>query len=60
MKSVAKDSIEINKKKLQIIHLEVKILRKKKPRSFFYFFYFFVLFLFCFIGQHSKPYNRSL
>lgn len=30
MKSVAKDSIEINKKKLQIIHLEVKILRGKK------------------------------
>ena len=52
MKSVAQDSIEINKKKLQIIHLEVKILRGKKPRSFFYFF---VLFLFCFIGQHSKP-----
>lgn len=55
MKSVAQDSIEINKKKLQIIHLEVKILRGKKPRSFFYFF---VLFLFCFIGQHSKPYNK--
>lgn len=40
MKSVAKDSIEINKKKLQIIHLEVKILRGKKPRSFFLFFLF--------------------
>ena len=35
MKSVAKDSIEIKKKKIHIIHLEVKILRKKKPRSFF-------------------------
>lgn len=52
MKSVAKDSIEINKKKLQIIHLEVK--RKKKNRVVFF------ISLFCFIGQHSKPYNRSL
>ena len=46
MKSVAKDSIEINKKKIHIIHLEVKILRKKNRVVFFNFFYFFVLFLF--------------
>ena len=58
MISVVKDSIEIDKNKLRIIHLEVKILRQKRPRSFF--FYFLVLFLFCFIEQHPKPYNRSL
>ena len=58
MISVVKDSIEIDKNKLRIIHLDVKILRQKRPRSFF--FYFLVLFLFCFIEQHSKPYNRSL
>ena len=45
MKSVAKDSLEINKKKLQIIHLEVKILREKKNRVVF----FISLFCFCFV-----------
>ena len=48
MKSVAKDSIEINKKKLQIIHLEVKILREKKNRVVFFIF-FISLFCFCFV-----------
>lgn len=58
MISVVKDSIEIDKNKLRIIHLEVKILRQKDRVASF--FYFLVLFLFCFIEQHSKPYNRSL
>ena len=46
MISVVKDSIEIDKNKLRIIHLEVKILRQKRPRSFFFLFLSFVFVLF--------------
>lgn len=46
MISVVKDSIEIDKNKLRMIHLEVKILRQKRPRSFFFLFLSFVFVLF--------------
>lgn len=46
MISVVQDSIEIDKNKLRIIYLEVKILRQKRPRSFFFLFLSFVFVLF--------------